>query len=150
MAGETLRVWRKLYLECYSQPTRGDFTFYLWVCHSLFYPIGGISINSIVVVAQLLSRVDSLRPHGLQHARLPCPSSSPGACSNSCPWSRWCHPTISSASLLLLPSIFSSIRVSSNELVLHIRWPKYWSFSFTPMVSYPALICDTCIHVWVE
>ena len=38
---------------------------------------------------------DSLRPHGLQHARLPCPSPSPGAC--SCPLSRWCHPTISSS-----------------------------------------------------
>ena len=39
---------------------------------------------------------DSLRPHGLQHARPPCPSPSPGACSNSCPLSQWCHPTISS------------------------------------------------------
>ena len=39
----------------------------------------------------------SLRPHGLQHARLPCPSLSPGVCSNSCPLSRWCHPTISSS-----------------------------------------------------
>ena len=39
---------------------------------------------------------DSLRPHGLQHTRLPCPSLSPGVCSNSCPLSRWCHPTISS------------------------------------------------------
>ena len=39
---------------------------------------------------------DSLRPHGLQHARPPCPSSTPGAHSNSCPLSRWCHPTISS------------------------------------------------------
>ena len=39
---------------------------------------------------------NSLRPHGLQHARLPCPSLTPGACSNSCPSSRWCHPTISS------------------------------------------------------
>ena len=37
---------------------------------------------------------DSLRPHGMQHARLPCPSSSPEACSNSCPLSGWCHPTI--------------------------------------------------------
>ena len=36
-------------------------------------------------------------PHGLQHARLPCPSPTPGACSNSCPLSRWCHPTISSS-----------------------------------------------------
>ena len=39
---------------------------------------------------------DSLRPHGLQHARLPCPPPTPGACSNSCPSSGWCHPTISS------------------------------------------------------
>ena len=39
----------------------------------------------------------SLRPHGLQHARLPCPSPSPRACSNSCPSSRWCHPAISSS-----------------------------------------------------
>ena len=38
-----------------------------------------------------------LQPHGLQHARLPCPSPTPGACSNSCPLSRWCHPTISSS-----------------------------------------------------
>ena len=40
---------------------------------------------------------DSLRPHGLQHARFPCPSSSPGDCSNSCPLSQWHHPTISSS-----------------------------------------------------
>ena len=40
---------------------------------------------------------DSLRSHGLQHARLSCPLSSPGFCSNSCPLSQWCHPTISSS-----------------------------------------------------
>ena len=40
---------------------------------------------------------NSLSPHGLQHARLPCPSLSPGVCSNSCPLSRWCHPIISSS-----------------------------------------------------
>ena len=40
---------------------------------------------------------DSLQPHGLQHTRLPCPSPSPGAYSNSCPFSRWCHPTILSS-----------------------------------------------------
>ena len=40
---------------------------------------------------------DSLRPHGLQHARFPCPSPTPGACSNSCPFTRWCHPTFSSS-----------------------------------------------------
>ena len=40
---------------------------------------------------------ESLWPHGLQHARLPCPSPTPGACSNSCPLSQWCHPSISSS-----------------------------------------------------
>ena len=69
---------------------------------------------------------DSLRPHGLQQARPPCPSPTPGTYSNSCPLSRWCHPTISSSviPLLLLPSIFPSIRVFSSESALHIRWPS--------------------------
>ena len=59
---------------------------------------------------------NSLLVHGLQHNRLPCPSPTPRACSNSCPSSRWCHPTISSSSisLLLLPSVFSSIKVFPN------------------------------------
>ena len=46
---------------------------------------------------QSLSHVDSLRPHGPQHARLPCPSPTPRACSNSCPSHQWRHPTISSS-----------------------------------------------------
>ena len=86
---------------------------------------------------------NSLQTHGLQHARLPCPSPTPGASSNSCPLSQWCHPTISSCRpLLLLPSIFPTIRVFSNESVLCIRWPKYWrlSFSITPSNEYPGLI----------
>ena len=58
---------------------------------------------------------DSFWPHRLQHTRLPCPSLSPGACSNPCPLNQWCHPTIlSSFTLLLLPSIFPSIRIFSN------------------------------------
>ena len=85
----------------------------------------------------------SLQPHGLPHTRLPCPSPTPGACSNSCP-----SMVIPSNHLilcipcLLLPSIFPSIRVFSNESVLHIRWPKYWSFSFSisPSNEYSALI----------
>ena len=40
---------------------------------------------------------NSMQPHGLQHSRLPCPWPTPGACSNACPLSRWCHPTISSS-----------------------------------------------------
>ena len=49
------------------------------------------------VVVQLLLVSNFLWPYGLQHARLPCPSLSPGVCSNSCPLNRWCHPTISSS-----------------------------------------------------
>ena len=86
---------------------------------------------------------DSLWPHGQQHTRSPCPSSAPRVYSNSCPLSRWCHPTISSCPPLLLPpSIFPSITVISNESVLLIRWPNDWSFSFStsPSNKYSGLI----------
>ena len=74
---------------------------------------------------------DSLPPREPQHARPTCPSPTPGVYPNSCPLSRWCHPTISSCRpLLLLPSILPSIRVFSNESALCIRWPMYWSSSF--------------------
>ena len=80
----------------------------------------------------LVTQCDSLRPHGLEHTRFHCPSLSPGVYSKSCPLSQWCQPTISSSRpLLLLPSIFPSMTILSNELALHIRWPKYWSFSFS-------------------
>ena len=81
---------------------------------------------------------DSLQPHGLQHTRPPCPSPTPGVHSNPCPSSHltFCCP------LLLPPSVFPSIRVFSNESVLHIRWPRYWSFSFSisPSNEYSGLI----------
>ena len=88
-------------------------------------------ISSVQLSRSVMS--DSLQPHALKHARLPCPSPTPGACSNSCPSSsvmpsnhlNLCHP------LFLLSSIFPSIRVFSSESVLCIRWPKYWSFSFS-------------------
>ena len=73
---------------------------------------------------------DSLQPHGLQHARPPCPSSTPRVYPDSCPLSRWCHPIISSSVIPFSSSIFPSIRVLSDESVLRIRWPKYWNFSF--------------------
>ena len=98
----------------------------------------------ILSAVQSLSWVDSLQPHGLQHAKLSCPSPTPGACSNSCPWSQWCHLAISvlCLPLLLLLSIPSSIRVFSNESTLFMRWPKYWSFSFSiiPYKEIPGLI----------
>ena len=80
----------------------------------------------------------------MQHVRLPYPSPIFGACLNSCPSSRRCYPTISSSCLpsLLLPSVFPSIRVFSSESVLCIRWPKYWSFSFSvsPSNEYSGMI----------
>ena len=79
--------------------------------------------KDFVAVLQLLSRVQLFAPHGVQRTRLPCPSLSPGVGSDSCP-SQWCYLTISSSAipLLLLSSIFLSIRVFSNESALHIRW----------------------------
>ena len=76
---------------------------------------------------------DSWRPHGLQHIRLPCPSPSPGPCSNACPLSRWCHPTISS-SVVPFSSCLQSFPASGSfftESALPIRWLKYRSFSFS-------------------
>ena len=72
---------------------------------------------------------NSLRPRESQHTRPPCPSPTPGVYPNSCPLSRWCQPTVFNLCrlLLLLPSIFPSIRVFSNESAVCIRWPKYWS-----------------------
>ena len=85
---------------------------------------------------------DSLRPHGLQLTRLPCLSPTPRTCLNSCPLSWWCHPTISSSVAPFSSCLqsFPAIRVFSNESILHIRWPKYWSFSISPSNEYSALI----------
>ena len=88
---------------------------------------------------------DSLwTPHGLQHAGLPCPSPTPGVYSNSCPWSQWCHPTISS-SVIPFSSRLQSFPASGSfpmSQFFGIRWPKYWSFSFSisPSNAYSGLI----------
>ena len=72
------------------------------------------------------------------------PSLSPSSRACSCPSSRWCHPTISSSVIPFSSCLqsFPVIRVFSNESVLHIRWPKYWSFSFSisPSNEYSGLI----------
>ena len=87
---------------------------------------------------------DSLWPHRLQHARLPCPSPTAGAYSKlmSIELLMPSNHFILCCPFLILPSIFPSIRVFSNESVLHIRWPKYWSFSFSisPSNEYSGLI----------
>ena len=86
---------------------------------------------------------ESLQPHGLQHARPPSITNSQSSLKLMSielvlPSNHFilCHP------LLLPPSIFPSTRVFSNESALHIRWPKYWSFSFSisPSNEYSGMI----------
>ena len=83
---------------------------------------------------------DSLWPHESQHARPPDPSPTPGVHPNSCASSWWCHLFLCRP--LLLPSIPPSIRAFSNESTLCMRWPKYWSFSFSisPSSEHPGLV----------
>ena len=101
--------------------------------------------NSAFLSVQISRSVvsDSLRPHESQHTRPPCPSPTPGFTQTHVhrvgdPSSHLilCRP------LLLLPPIPPSIRVFSNESTLHMRWPKYWSFSFniSPSSEHPGLI----------
>ena len=101
------------------------------------FQIGSVQSSPLVVS-------DSLWPHELQKARPPCPSSNPRvlhklmSTESVTPSSHliFCHP------LLLLHSIFPSIRVFSKESTLHMRWPKYWSFSsnISPSNEHPGLI----------
>ena len=107
-----------------------------WAQAPVLPPTGCLSFSHSVVS-------DSLQPQGLQHARPPCPSPTPGV------YSTHVHcvgdaiqPSHPLWSLLLLPSVFPSIRVFSHESVLHIRWPKYWNFSFriNPSSEYSGLV----------
>ena len=107
----------------------------------------------VVVVVQSLSSVQLLRPHGLQHARHPCPSSSPGACSNSCPLSLWCHPKISSSVIpfssrlqsfpasgsFLMSQLFASggqsIGASASASVLPMNIQDWFPLGWTSLIS---------------
>ena len=85
---------------------------------------------------------NSLQSHGLQHTRLPCPSLSPWVCSNSCPLNRWCHPAISFSVFCFSSCPQSFPESGSFPSTLYLRWPKYWSFSFSisPSKEYSGLI----------
>ena len=89
---------------------------------------------------------DSLWLHRLQQTRPPCPSPTPGVYPNSCPSNRWCHQT-SSSSIVPFSSRPQSFPASGSFplSVHHIRWPKYWSFSFniSPSSGYSGLISFT-------
>ena len=93
----------------------------------------GFQFSSVQFSRSVVS--DSLRPHESQHARPPCPSPTPGVHSDSHPSSQWwIHPAIS-FSVVLFSSCSQSLPASESfpmsQLFLHMRWPKYWSFSFS-------------------
>ena len=96
-----------------------------------------MTISSVQFTRSVVS--DSLQPHEPQHARPPCPSPTPRVNPNPCPPS---SHLILRRPLLLLPPILPSIRVFSNESTLRMRWPNYWSFSFSisPSNEHPGLI----------
>ena len=107
---------------------------YSLYCSNLEKNIDYDQISSV----QLLTPVWLLATTWLQHIRPHCPPA-PGACSNSCPSSRWCDPLSSPSP----PAFNLSIRrVFSNESVLCTRWTKYWNFSFSisPSNEYSELI----------
>ena len=124
-----------------SEEIRSWLIFFLLVSNMILYPWKSSSFKELYLISDVLffSRSvmpDSLLPYGLQHARLPCPSLSPEVCSDSCPLSQWCHPTISSSVTLFssCPKAFPAL-VFPNKSAFHIRWPKYWSFSFSTSPS---------------
>ena len=103
--------------------------FYGWGWHTLCH-----SISKILIVGEGPGEI----PSALRHL-----STWDEVCPNPCPLSRWCHPTITSSVVPSCPqSIFPSIRDFSNESALRIRWPKYWSFTFSisPSNGYSGLI----------
>ena len=110
-------------------------------CHS--FPLyANIAVQSVQFSHSVMSY--SLRPHGLQHTRPPCPSPAPGALTKlmSIKSVMSSNHLILCLPLLVSFSTFSSIRVFSTESVLPIRWPKYWtcSFSISPSHEYSKLI----------
>ena len=119
------------YVSCRGQ----DVTFLI----KLFWVI--LSSLQFSLVAQLcLTVCNSMGCN----TRPPCPSPTPGAYSNSCPWSQWCHPNISS-SVIPFSSCLQSFSGSGSfpmSQFFSIRWPKYWSFSFSisPSNEYSGII----------
>ena len=97
---------------------------------------------SFLLLFSCLVVSNSFHPHGLQQARLLCPSPSPRVCSMYIELVMPSSHLLLSCCLLLLRSIFPSIRIFSNESALCIRWPKHWSFSFSssPSNEYSGLI----------
>ena len=117
------------------------FNYYICLSYLDSFSLNYGTISSVHSICSVMS--DSLQPHGLQHTRLPRPS--PASRPSQTHVNQSVMPSnhlIFCCPLPLLPAIFPSIRVFSSELVLCIRWPKYWSFSFkiSPFKEYSGLI----------
>ena len=110
-----------------------------------------VQFSSVQFTRSVVS--DYLRPHESQHVKPPCPSPTPRVHSDSGPSSQWCHPAISSSVVPFFscPPIPPSIKVFSNESTRCMRWPKYWSFSFSiiPSKEIPGLIPSEWID-WIS
>ena len=103
-----------------------------------------VSLRSLSVQFSRSVVSDSLRPYESQHSRPPCSSPTPGVHPNSCPSSQWYHPAISS-SVVPFSSCPQSLPASEffpMSQLFCMRWPKYWSFSFSisPSNEHPGLI----------
>ena len=113
----------------------------------------GCSESRIPIQYSSVAQSNSLWPHGLQHTRLPCPSPTPGACSDSCPSSGWCHPTISSSVIPFSSCLQSfpasgsfpisqfftsggqSIGASASESVFPVNIQDWFPLGFTGLIS---------------
>ena len=119
----------------------------------LFGSIGGLHLGLFMLLFSHSVMSDSLWPHGLQYTRLPCPSLSFGACSNSCPLSWWCHSTISSSVVpfspylqsfpasgsFLMSQLFASggqsVGASASALVLPMNIQDWFPLGLTSLIS---------------
>ena len=100
----------------------------------------------MLLVVQSFRHIQPLWSHGLQHARVLYLSLSPRICSNSCPLSRWCHPTISSSVTLFSCPPFSQRQGLFQWVSSSHRWPKFWSFSFS--ISLFSEYCQQILTNW--
>ena len=122
---------------------------YCLVCCEVWYPLSKITphLKNILIKFNFKKKCSFSSVQSLSNVRLfatPWIAAHQASLSITNSWSslrlsplsQWCHPAISSSRpLLLLPPIPPSIRVFSNESTLHLRWPKYWSFSFSIIPS---------------
>ena len=136
----SLFLWLSIYSFMLSVNTDSFTSFLIWMPFILFH---FISFSWLLLFTHSVMS-DCLRPHGLWHARLPCPLPPPRVHWNSCPLYWWCHPTISSSVIPFFSCLHSFPASGSLPMsqLFAIRWPKYWHFSFSnsPSNDYSGLI----------